>query len=70
MKARTYSDSSFLAKMVLLLALVFLGQPAKRKGLESYLKSFISKDSATPVQARVSAAKIVTTANIQSSLPR
>ena len=46
MKARTYTDSSFFAKMVLLLALVYLGQPEQIKGLEAYVKSIFAKDTA------------------------
>jgi hypothetical protein len=66
MKARTYSDSSFFAKMVLLFALVFLGHPTQRKGIELYLNSFLSGDSAT--MGNIPAVKIATSANIQSSL--
>jgi len=68
MKARIYSDSSFFAKMVLLFALVFLGHPSKRKGLEAYLKGFLSKDTATIGQ--IPTAKVASAAHIQSSLPR
>ncbi len=63
-----YSDSSFFAKMVLLFALVFLGHPAKRKGLESYVKGFFNRDSSAII--RIPSARMASSANIQSSIPR
>jgi len=62
MKARTYTDSSFLAKMVLLLALVYMGHPEKRKGLEAYVKSIFAKDTATIGQ--IPSAKVAATAQM------
>jgi hypothetical protein len=62
MKARTYTDSSFFAKMVLLLALVYMGHPEKRKGLEAYVKSIFAKDSATIGQ--VPSAKVAATTHL------
>jgi len=62
MKARTYTDSSFFAKMVLLLALVYIGQAEKRKGLETYLKSIFSKE--TNIIGQVPSAKVAATTNL------
>jgi small basic protein len=62
MKARTYTDSSFFAKMVLLFALVYLGHPEKRKGLDSYMKSIFSKDTNTFGQ--IPSAKVAPTTHL------
>lgn len=62
MKARTHTNSSFFAKIVLLLALVYLGHPEKRKGLEAYVKSIFAIDSTTIGQ--VPSAKMAATAHL------
>jgi hypothetical protein len=66
MKVKTYSDGSFFAKMVLLLALVFLGQAEKRKGLESYLKNIFKIDSVTVGQ--VPSSKIIASPQLQATI--
>ena len=68
MKAKSYSETSFLAKMLLLFALVFMGHPAKRKGLEKYLSSIFRPDSS--IVGQVQGTKIVNTSQLQSALPR
>jgi|GEM_PF-3584090 len=68
MKARPYSDSSFFAKMVLLFALVFMGHPQKRKGLETFVKNFFLRDSISAV-GQVPAAKIATSRVLPATLP-
>jgi hypothetical protein len=48
--------------MVLLFALVYLGHPEKRKGLDSYMKSIFSKDTNTFGQ--IPSAKVAPTAHL------
>lgn len=68
MKVSSYSERSFFAKMVLLFALVFLGHPAKRQGLESYLRSFLKGDSATVGQ--VPGSNLMATPQLKPYMPR
>lgn len=68
MKVSSYSERSFFAKMVLLFALVFLGHPAKRQGLENYLKSFFKADTVTVGQ--VPGSNLMATPQVKPSLPR
>jgi hypothetical protein len=66
MKVKDYSDTSFFAKMVLLFALVFVGQPSKRKAVETYLQGFLHQDTST--MGQVPASKVATSLPLQSSL--
>jgi len=66
MKVKDYSDTSFLAKMVLLFVLVFVGQPSKRKAVETYLRGFLHQDTST--MGQVPTTKIATSLPLQSSI--
>jgi hypothetical protein len=50
MKLRLPSDASFLAKMVLLFALIFMGNPENQQVLENYVKVFLHQDARTVSQ--------------------
>jgi hypothetical protein len=54
MKVRMHSETYFSAKMALLFALVFLGMPGRRKGLELFVKSMVQSDSSRLGQIPVS----------------
>lgn len=69
MKSKPYTDSSFFAKMLLLLALVFLAHPGKRKGLEDMLKTYFQKDRVSQV-GQIQTAKIASNRALPVSLPR
>jgi hypothetical protein len=69
MKSKPYTNSSFFAKMLLLLALVFLAHPDKRKGLEAMLKTYFQKDRVSQV-GQIQAAKIAPNPVMPVSLPR
>ena len=68
MKDKSMTDSSFFAKMLLLFALVFLGHPQKRKGLEVFIMTFASPDSISVGQ--IQSAKIATSQMLPASLSR
>jgi len=68
MKTRNTSESSFFAKMLLLFALVFMGHHEKRKGLEDFFMGAFSSDSAKVGQIQTT--RLLTSGNIQSSMPR
>jgi hypothetical protein len=68
MKIKSYPETSFFAKMLLLFALVFMGQPEKRKDLAVYLNGIFHYDSAALGQ--IQTAKLINTSQLQSSIPR
>ena len=68
MQSKSAPETSFFAKMLLLFALVFLGHPDKRKGLEAYLNDFFHRD--TIHVGQIPYAKLINTNQIQSSIPQ
>jgi len=68
MKIKSYPESSFFAKMLLLFALVFMGHPEKRKDLSGYLNGIFHYDSIFVGQ--VPSTRLISTTHLQSSIPR
>ncbi len=65
MKVRTHNETYFSAKMALLFALVFLGMPGRRKGLELFVKSMFQSGSSRLGQ--IPASRMVRQAHFQSA---
>jgi hypothetical protein len=68
MKSAPTKDSSFLAKMVLLFALVFLAHPERKRGLETYVNRVIAGFQAQ--NSRVATPAVSPTAQIQPAFSR